>query len=126
MPDKNNANLTHADYDPANILVRQIGDKWKIAAILDWEFALASTYLLDMGMMLRYSHRLPDYYEESFIAGIQSKGFQLPSQWKKQAKLMDLLCLLQLTQFNPVAERPNLNRDVVSLIADSVNNWDQW
>lgn len=123
LPDENSANLTHADYDPANILVRQIDGKWKIAAILDWEFAFAGTYLLDIGMALRYSHKIPAYYENSFIAGIQANGFQLPSKWKKQAKLMDLLCLLQLAHYNPITERPKLNRDVVSLIADTVNNW---
>ncbi|MBA2653779.1 MAG: aminoglycoside phosphotransferase family protein [Gammaproteobacteria bacterium] len=124
LPDSNNANLTHADYDPANILVTQINNKWKIAAILDWEFAFAGTYLLDIGMALRYSHKIPDSYENSFIAGIRANGFQLPVKWKKQAKLMDLLCLLQLSHYNPISERPKLNRDVVSLIADTVDNWD--
>lgn len=118
------ANLTHADYDPANIMVREINGEWCIAAILDWEFAYAGTYLLDMGMMLRYSHKLPNFYEDSFINGIQSQGFTLPTGWKKQAKLMDLLCLLQLVHYNPVSERPKMNRDVVSLIADTVRNWD--
>ena len=126
LPDENNANLTHADYDPANILVKQIEGKWKIAAILDWEFAFAGTYLLDIGMALRYSHKIPAYYENNFIAGIQAHGFQLPEKWKKQAKLMDLLCLLQLAHYNPVTERPKLNHDVVSLIADTVNNWNSF
>lgn len=126
LPDDSNGNLTHADYDPANILVTQVDDKWKIAAILDWEFAYAGTYLLDIGMALRYSHKIPDYYENSFIAGIQAHGFQLPDKWKKQAKLMDLLCLLQLIHYNPVTERPKLNRDVVSLITDTVNNWNSF
>lgn len=123
LPDDHNANLTHADYDPANILVTQVDGKWKIAAILDWEFAYAGTYLLDIGLALRYSHRIPAYYENSFIAGIQANGFQLPTTWKKQAKLMDLLCLLQLAHYNPITERPKLNRDVVSLITDIVHNW---
>ncbi len=106
--------------------MKQVNNKWKIAAILDWEFAFAGTYLLDIGMMLRYSHKLPACYENNFIAGIQADGFHLPPHWKKQAKLMDLLCLLQLIHYNPVSERPNLNRDVVSLIADTVNNWESF
>ncbi len=117
------ANLTHADYDPANMLVKQINSKWQIAAILDWEFAFAGTYLLDMGLMLRYSHKLPACYEKSFIAGIETQGTPLPLNWKKQAKLMDLLCLLQLAHSNPFSQRPKMNRDVVSLIADTINNW---
>jgi aminoglycoside phosphotransferase (APT) family kinase protein len=124
LPSENDSNLTHADYDPANMLVKQINGRWEIAAILDWEFAFAGTYLLDIGMMLRYSHKLPACYENSFISGIQHSGFHLPPNWKKQAKLMDLLCLLNLTHYNPPTERPKMNSDVVSLIGDTVNNWD--
>ena len=126
LPNQQEANLTHADYDPANIMVKEIEGQWIIAAILDWEFAFAGTYLLDMGMMLRYSHKLPICYEQSFLAGIEHDGFILPPQWKKQAKLMDLLCLLQLAHYNPVRERPKLNRDVVLLITDIVNKWDTY
>ncbi len=34
--------------------------------------------------------------------------------------LMDMLCLLQLLQYNPLESRPNLNRDVVGLIEHTV------
>src|SRR5579885_52479 len=120
LPDKNDANMTHGDYDPANILVDLQDGKWKISAILDWEFALSSTYLLDIGLFLRYSRRLPDCYATSFVAGIESNGKKLPPDWEKAARLMDLLCLLQLLYYNPVEQRPNLNRDVLSLINDIV------
>ena len=123
LPDENEANLTHADYDPANIMVKLVNGNWKIVAILDWEFSYAGTYLLDIGMMLRYSHKLPICYESRFIAGLTETGLPLPLDWKKQAKLMDLLCLLQLVHCNSFAERPKMNRDVVSLIADTVKNW---
>jgi len=126
LPDEHGSNLTHADYDPANMLVRQVNGKWKIAAILDWEFSFAGTYLLDIGMMLRYSHKLPACYENKFIAGIQENGFHLPAIWKKQAKLMDFLCLLNLARYNPPAERPKMNNDVVSLIADTIKNWESF
>jgi aminoglycoside phosphotransferase (APT) family kinase protein len=35
LPNEDEANLSHADYDPANIIVKQVNGKWKIAAILD-------------------------------------------------------------------------------------------
>jgi thiamine kinase-like enzyme len=121
--DGETANLTHADYDPANMLVKKINGHWEISAILDWEFAFAGSYLLDMGIMLRYSHKLPDCYEKQFITGMEADGEPLPLTWKKQCKLMDLLCLLQLTHYNPATERPNLNQDVKSLIHYTVDNW---
>jgi aminoglycoside phosphotransferase (APT) family kinase protein len=116
IPEMNDANLTHGDYDPANILVKEDQGEWKISAILDWEFAHSGTYLLDMGLMLRYSHKMPTYVETSFIRGVEECGIALPSDWKKQAKLMDLLCLLQLLHANPASARPAMNRDVVRLI----------
>jgi aminoglycoside phosphotransferase (APT) family kinase protein len=121
--DLETANLTHADYDPANMLVKKIHGRWKISAILDWEFAFAGTYLMDMGIMLRYSHKLPDCYEKQFIAGIQAHGEPLPLTWKKQSKLMDLLCLLQLIHDNPATQRPKLNADVKSSIQCTSDNW---
>lgn len=59
MPEVSDTNLTHGDYDPANMLVRKSNGHWHIAAILDREFSFAGTYLLDIGLMLRYSHKLP-------------------------------------------------------------------
>lgn len=116
IPEMNDANLTHGDYDAANILVTEDRGNWRISGILDWEFAHSGTYLLDMGIMLRYSHKLPSYFETSFIKGVNESGLSLPSDWKKQAKLMDLLCLLQLLHASPAADRPYMNRDVVRLI----------
>lgn len=124
LPNEDDANLTHADYDPANIMVKFCDGQWKITGILDWEFSYAGTYLLDIGMMLRYSHKLPPCYEKQFIAGIEESGFTLPATWRKQAKLMDLLCLLQLAHYNPLSDRPKLNKDVVSLITHTVKKWE--
>lgn len=123
LPEINEANLTHADYDPANMLVSEVNGSWKIAAILDWEFSYSGTYLIDIGQMLRYSHKLPDYYEASFIRGIEETGAALPTDWKKSAKLMDLLSLLQLLDHNPAAERPFLNRDVVRLVTNTIKTF---
>jgi Ser/Thr protein kinase RdoA (MazF antagonist) len=120
LPHKDDANLTHADYDPANMLVRQIAGEWQISAILDWEFALASTYLLDIGLFLRYSHLLPACYESAFIASVEKYSGALPPDWRLAAKLMDLLCLLQLLYYNPRDQRPHLHDDVLALIKNII------
>ncbi len=119
----NEANLTHGDYDPANMLVHEVKGEWKVAAILDWEFAHSGTYLTDIGLMLRYSHKLPEYFETSFIRGLQYAGNALPSDWKKQSRLMNLLCLLQLLHANPATLRPFMNRDIVRLLAHMVKTF---
>jgi len=39
---------------------------------------------------------------------------------------MDSINLLNLLYWNPKNERPNLNKDVVSLLKNTVNNWEQF
>lgn len=125
FPSVYDANLTHGDFDPTNILVKRVEGQYQVSAILDWEFAFSCTYFLDMGIFLRYSHRLPHQYEASLIDGLNAEGNTLPPYWKISAKLMDLINLLHLLVFNPKNERPKLNDDVVSLIAHTVDNWEQ-
>lgn len=122
LPLEHEANLTHGDFDPANMLVTQMNGQWKITAILDWEFAFAGSFFLDAGQFLRYAHKLPSCYRDGFVSGMQSEGYRLPKHWELQAKLMDLLCLLQLLHYNPLESRPNLNRDVVALIEHTVSS----
>jgi len=126
FPKATEANLTHADFDPANMLVANKNGQWKITALLDWEFAFAGTYFLDMGMMLRYSHHLPEIYEQAFIAGVESKGFKLPKCWKKTAKLMDLINFLSMCYYNPKQERPKMFHDVVGLVQQTIANWEDF
>lgn len=121
LPSMQPANLTHGDYDPANILVRQIKGAWKISAILDWEFAFAGSYFFDMGNMLRYAHKLPKIYEESFIKGLASSGLTLPTHWKATIKLLDLLSLLLLLYNNPLNKRPNMGKDIIALLENTMH-----
>ena len=106
-------NLTHADYDPSNILVKRENNEWKVAAILDWEFALSSTYYMDIGLMLRYAHKLPNYFQASFVQGIKdSNPLLLNQDWEVRAKLVDIVCLLS----NPRSKRPNMFNDIKKLL----------
>lgn len=116
LPLLTEANLTHGDYDPSNMLVTQIKGIWVITAILDWEFAFAGTYLFDMATMLRYAHKLPKIYELSFIEGFGSSGQTFPLHWKHSIKLLDLLNLLQLLQRDSDNTRPKMRQDISELI----------
>ena len=123
LPNTKNANLAHADFDPSNMLVKKINGHYQISAILDWEFAFSGTYLFDIGLFLRYSHRLPMIYEEKFIGGITSEGDLLPKDWKKSAKLLDIISLLSVLSTNTGSERPKLNQDILSLLQYTVHQW---
>lgn len=114
------SNLVHGDFDPSNILIKKTAGDWKIVGILDWEFSFSGSYFFDMGSMLRFSHKLPKCFKESFVSGVETRG-KLPSAWEISAKLMDLLCLLDLLLNKSNQQRPKMKRDVIELIENFVN-----
>ncbi len=116
LNDIEGAHLTHADFDPTNILVKRVDGQYEIAALLDWEFALADSYFLDMGIFLRYRHRLPACYTNAFIQGLQSEGLVLPKSWETLSNLMDILCMLSMLYDNRTIDRPLMKQDVTSLL----------
>lgn len=46
--------LVHGDFGKRNLLVRRMAGQWVVAAVLDWEFAVSSSPLADVGHFLRY------------------------------------------------------------------------
>ncbi|MBM3469154.1 MAG: aminoglycoside phosphotransferase family protein [Alphaproteobacteria bacterium] len=108
--------LVHGDYDPANIMVDKKDGIWSLNAILDWEFAHAGDWLLDVANMVRYAHKMPSVFEESFIKGLQKGGMILPEDWRIIIYLFNLGTLLDcLTSPHPKA-RPHQAADIRELI----------
>jgi aminoglycoside phosphotransferase (APT) family kinase protein len=105
------AGLVHADFNASNILVRRGEDHgWRIAAVLDWEFAFAGSPAFDFGNLLRP----PLGHKQAFIAAVarayQDAGGVLPDDWRDAAKIADLIAWADV-----------LRRDIVTpaLIADA-------
>lgn len=120
LPDESDPHLVHGDFDPANILVHQVDGKWKISAILDWEFAFAGSWLWDVANMLRYAHKMPASYEDSFLEGLEKGGYDLPQNWRITIALMNISSLLDSLARHPIHERPILRQDICELIKHMV------
>lgn len=114
--DETQAHLVHADYDPANILVDKIDGKWKITAILDWEFAHAGPPLLDVANMLRYAHHMPPIFEEAFLKGLKQGDVTLPENWRIRIHLLNLSALLDCLVRCTPHECPNRCADIRELV----------
>lgn len=111
-----NINLVHADYDPANILVAKIDGKWKVSAILDWEFAYAGSWLNDVANILRYSHQMPEGFKSSFLKGIEDNGFKLPKHWQNIVHQYNLASMLDSMTRHDLESCPNIRQDLCELI----------
>ncbi|TCO60944.1 phosphotransferase family protein [Actinocrispum wychmicini] len=85
--------LVHSDFNPKNLLVRQRDGVWVVTAVLDWEFALASTPLFDVGNMLRLRDELPSPYVAGFSSGFVDAGGGLPAEWRQISDALDLFAL---------------------------------
>src|SRR5260370_19895083 len=46
--------LVHGDFSQSNLLVRRIAGRWSGAAVLDWEFSISSSSLVDFCNFLCY------------------------------------------------------------------------
>lgn len=119
------ARLVHSDYKAQNLLVRPsaTGGGWEVAA-LDWEFALAATPLIDLGILLRYAERLDPAFERGVIAGYLDEGGALAPDWKRLTKLLDLMNLCGFLARPEPQER--MVADVTRLLAATVAGWAGW
>ena len=67
--------LAHSDFDASNILIaQQAGGAFKIAAILDWEFAFAGGPSFDFGHLLRPPLGDDPGFIEGVCAGYRAAG----------------------------------------------------
>jgi len=115
------ARLTHCDYDPSNILLGRGDAGWRVAAVLDWEFAVAATPLLDLGHMLRAPQGQDPLFVTALGQGYRAGGGILPENWVAAAKLLDLLAWLDF--LDRPGERPRLFADAQSVIRATIDTW---
>jgi aminoglycoside phosphotransferase (APT) family kinase protein len=110
--------LVHSDYGSPNILLNRllnpVNGRWKVAAVLDWEFAFAGSPLYDVGHILRYDRRTPPLMEPHLAAGFREGGGALPENWRSLARALDLTALCD------VLTRPDLPEGVVADLVELI------
>jgi aminoglycoside phosphotransferase (APT) family kinase protein len=81
--------LVHGDCNKRNLLVRPSAGRWTVAALLDWEFAIAGSPLADLGSFLRYEKPAQPLIEPHFSVGYRDAGGNLPDDWRILARVLD-------------------------------------
>jgi aminoglycoside phosphotransferase (APT) family kinase protein len=95
------ARLVHADINPKNILITP---GHRIAAVLDWEFGFAGCPYGDPANMLRFD----DDYPPAFTDGFRSAFADLPADWLRLGRILDMFALSDLVTRpagHPVADQ---------------------
>jgi aminoglycoside phosphotransferase (APT) family kinase protein len=88
--------LVHGDFGHRNLLVQCIDGVWRVAAVLDWEFAISGSPLADIGhFLLRHDKSSMGLIEPSFVKGYLDEGGNLPEDWRHLAALVDLTALCE-------------------------------
>ena len=87
--------LVHGDLGKQNVLVRLHGDAWKVSAVLDWEYAITGSPLVDVGHLLRYEGCENRVLEPHFSGGFRESGGRLPESWREIASVLDLAALCE-------------------------------
>jgi GrpB-like predicted nucleotidyltransferase (UPF0157 family)/Ser/Thr protein kinase RdoA (MazF antagonist)/GNAT superfamily N-acetyltransferase len=116
FPTDDERRLVHGDFDPANILVNKIDGLWKVSGVLDWEFAFSGSYLWDIANMLRYAHKTPSEFQNSFIDSLQRNGVKFPADWRTIIHLLNLSSLLDLLKRSDPKDYQNRCADIRELI----------
>ena len=110
--------LVHADYKCSNVLLRRSATTWNVAAVLDWEFAFAGPPIIDVGLFLRAGEALPAGFREAFAAGYRDAGGELPSEWLRLSRLVDLVS--QVTFLNDPREQPRVFAETADVVEETV------
>lgn len=108
--------LVHCDFGNRNILVRERDGKWVVAAVLDWEFALSGSPLLDVGHFLRYEQVDAPLREPYFSRAFVEHGGTLPPKWREAARVIDLTALVELLTHQDLPD------DIVSEVLELIHS----
>ncbi len=109
--------LTHADFNGSNILLSP--DLSRVAAVLDWEFALSATPAFDFGNLLRPPLGNRPAFVRALEHGYRDQGGHLPHDWQRIAHIADLFSWTDL--LGQRAADPALAADARAIIAAIIN-----
>jgi fructokinase len=115
-------NLVHGDFGKRNVIVRQIAGTWTVATVLDWEFAFSGSPLADVGHFLRYERKSRPTVEPHFSEGYLSAGGSLPGQWRRLARIIDLIALCESLTHDDLSDQ--IAVELTELVSATVDDRD--
>jgi aminoglycoside phosphotransferase (APT) family kinase protein len=100
--------LVHGDFNGSNILLQRAENReWKVAAVLDWEFALSGTPGFDFAHLLRAPLDSHPLLAAGAAHAYRQAGLALPTDWREISRLVDLFAWVDL------ASRPGSDATII-------------
>lgn len=118
----NQCHLVHCDFGNRNILVDRVNGRWQVVAVLDWEFALSGSPLLDVGHFLRYEGRDTPLREPHFSRAFVESGGSLPDDWRRISQVVDLTALVECMTHEQLPDEVAV--EILELIKSTVASCD--
>jgi len=114
--------LVHGDFNRRNLLLRPGGGRWRVAAVLDWEFAVSASPLADVANFLRYERVSRPLAEPHFSTGYLHSAGRLPEDWRRLARIVDLTAMCESLTHDELRE--TVVAELVELVRAAVENRD--
>ena len=111
--------LVHSDINPKNILVTRERGRWRVDAVLDWEFSYSGCPYGDAANMARFGAGHPPAFLDGFRAAFaahQPADLPLARDWEFLGRVLDMFSLSYLVT------RP-LGHPVADQAADLIRRW---
>lgn len=112
--------LVHSDFGNRNILVDCKNGRWQVVAVLDWEFALSGSPLIDVGHFLRYEHGDANLREPFFSRAFVEFGGVLPADWRRISQVLDLTGLVHCLTHQQLPD--DVTREILQLIESTLDS----
>lgn len=116
----NERHLVHSDFGNRNILVDCVNKRWQVVAVLDWEFALSGSPLLDVGHFLRYERPDESLREPYFSRAFVEFGGVLPADWRRISKVVDLTGLVHCLTHDELPD--DVECEILQLITSTLES----
>lgn len=114
--------LVHGDFSRRNLLVERLGGRWKVTAVLDWEFAVSGSPLGDMGNFLRYERTSQPLAEPHFSSGYLHAGGMLPDDWRRLTRIVDLVATCEMLTRDQLPDA--VTTELLEIVRATVENRD--
>lgn len=113
--------LVHGDFQNDNILLKERGGAWEVAAVLDWEWARNGSYLRDLGTLLRFRCDTSPAFHSGLESGFARAGAPLPAEWKMAATILDMTA--QCEKLTHPKHRGEVTLRTIKLIERCLNEY---